>query len=120
MTQEQLAALVGISYQSLARYERGAVEPTWPKVLQLAKALDVSPEAFTTAEDQPAPLEPIAETDVMHAMPATVSPVQHVDLEITINRKFDSYTEEDQRKLMEAIARLLEIDGIKVTSRKKG
>lgn len=35
-----------MSYQNIARLERGEREPTWPVVLRLAKALGVSPDAF--------------------------------------------------------------------------
>ena len=42
----------GIGYQNIARYERGAVEPNWPTVLDLAAALGVGVEQF--ADDSPA------------------------------------------------------------------
>jgi transcriptional regulator with XRE-family HTH domain len=46
LTQEQLGERAGMPYQSIAKYERGAVEPTWPNVVKLAKALGVEPNDF--------------------------------------------------------------------------
>lgn len=56
LTQEELAARVNIPYQSIARYERGEVEPTWPRVITFAEALGVEVGAFhddTEGEDKP-------------------------------------------------------------------
>ena len=46
LTQEQLGEKAGMPYQSIAKYERGAVEPTWPNVKILAGALGVNTDAF--------------------------------------------------------------------------
>ena len=46
LTQEQLGERAGMQYQSIAKYERGAVEPTWPNVVKLAEALGVDVGAF--------------------------------------------------------------------------
>lgn len=43
-----------LSYQTIARYERGAVEPTWPTVLAIADALGVSTDEFKgDSSDEP-------------------------------------------------------------------
>ena len=39
-------------YQAVARYERGAAEPTWPVVLRLAKALGVELNDFASPADE--------------------------------------------------------------------
>ena len=46
LSQTQLGERAGMVYQAVAKIERGAVEPTWPTVLQLAEALGVTPDAF--------------------------------------------------------------------------
>lgn len=46
LTQEALAQRAGLRYQVIARYERGAVEPTWPIVLKLVEALGVELNDF--------------------------------------------------------------------------
>lgn len=50
LTQEDLAQRTGLQYQSIARYERGAVEPTWPIVLKLANALGVELNDFAPSD----------------------------------------------------------------------
>jgi transcriptional regulator with XRE-family HTH domain len=40
-----------MSYQDLARLERGERTPTWPTVLKLAKALGVTPDSFLAEEE---------------------------------------------------------------------
>jgi transcriptional regulator with XRE-family HTH domain len=40
----------GIAYQTIAKYERQAMEPNWPTVLDLARALGVSVAEFAEAE----------------------------------------------------------------------
>jgi transcriptional regulator with XRE-family HTH domain len=42
LTQEELGKRVGMDFTTIARYERGAVEPTWPNVLKLANVLGVA------------------------------------------------------------------------------
>lgn len=46
LSQTGLGELIGVSYQAVAKYERGTTEPTWPVVLRLAEALGVTPDAF--------------------------------------------------------------------------
>jgi DNA-binding XRE family transcriptional regulator len=46
LTQEELAARVGLNRVTLARFESGARAPSWPTVLDLADALGVSCEDF--------------------------------------------------------------------------
>ena len=46
MTQEQLAELVGMKSQNIARLESGGRTPGWDTVLKLAEALGVTPDAF--------------------------------------------------------------------------
>lgn len=46
LTQAQLGERAGMVYQAVAKYERGAAEPTWPIVLRLADALEVGVEQF--------------------------------------------------------------------------
>jgi transcriptional regulator with XRE-family HTH domain len=46
LTQGELAAQVGISRVTLARFESGAHAPSWPTVLDLADALGVTCEEF--------------------------------------------------------------------------
>ena len=43
LTRESLAAMVGISAETLARYERGDREPTTTTTKKLAAALNVTP-----------------------------------------------------------------------------
>lgn len=42
----ELGRRTGIAYQTIAKYERGENEPTWPTVLKLADALGVEPNDF--------------------------------------------------------------------------
>jgi transcriptional regulator with XRE-family HTH domain len=46
-----LAKVSGVTAQALANLENGSSVPTWPTVLKLARALDVSVEEFDTGED---------------------------------------------------------------------
>jgi DNA-binding XRE family transcriptional regulator len=48
LSQEALARAAGISTSAVAKLEQKRVEPSWPTVLELAKALGVGVEAFTT------------------------------------------------------------------------
>jgi len=61
LTQLQLGerAEPKLSYQTIARYERGAVEPTWPTVVAIAEALSVTPDAFLDPPDA----EPASDAD---------------------------------------------------------
>jgi transcriptional regulator with XRE-family HTH domain len=45
-TQARLAGRAGLYPFSVAKLEQGVQEPTWPTVLALAKALDVTPNDF--------------------------------------------------------------------------
>lgn len=44
LTQRQLAELVGITYQSLQRYENGSVIPSAVMAIRIAKVLNVTVE----------------------------------------------------------------------------
>jgi transcriptional regulator with XRE-family HTH domain len=50
LSQEHLAQQAGCTVTTVSRLERGIVEPAWPLVLALAKALGVTCEAFQQAE----------------------------------------------------------------------
>jgi transcriptional regulator with XRE-family HTH domain len=54
LTQEQLAEKAGVKRDAVARWERGAREPSWSNVIALADALGVSTELFRQ-EPGPAP-----------------------------------------------------------------
>lgn len=51
MTQEELGALAGMAYQTIAKYERGASVPTWQTVEKLADALGVKTDDFRLASE---------------------------------------------------------------------
>jgi transcriptional regulator with XRE-family HTH domain len=61
LTQAQLAEKAGMHLGGLTKLEQGLREPSWPVVLDLARALQVSVEAFmdgqpeetTTEEEKP-------------------------------------------------------------------
>jgi transcriptional regulator with XRE-family HTH domain len=56
LTQDQLAGRVGVQRDAVARWERGAREPSWSNVLALCEALAVSCEEFCRAPaSRPAP-----------------------------------------------------------------
>lgn len=46
LTQTELGERSGFYYQDIAKFERSVSEPLWTSVLRLAKALDVTPDAF--------------------------------------------------------------------------
>lgn len=54
LTQTALGDLVGVQYQSIARYERGGAHPTWPMIVALADALGVPTDQFRDIELPPA------------------------------------------------------------------
>jgi len=61
LSQTALAEKVSITNETLSRLERGANEPPWPLVLRLARALEVTPDAFLPAEPvevKPPPVKP--------------------------------------------------------------
>ena len=60
MTQKQLGEAAGLHPNTVAKLERGEVEPSWQVVLATAKALDVDCTAFTggEVEEEPAPEPP--------------------------------------------------------------
>jgi transcriptional regulator with XRE-family HTH domain len=47
LTQQELAERSGCHPMTITKLERGVQEPAWPLVLALAKALDVTCEAFS-------------------------------------------------------------------------
>lgn len=50
LSQKELAERAGFHEFSVAKWEMGIREPTWPTVLALADALNVSTEAFRPVE----------------------------------------------------------------------
>ena len=52
LTRESLATMVGISTETLARYERGEREPTTTTTKKLAAALNVTPNELLGVEAQ--------------------------------------------------------------------
>lgn len=70
MTQAQLAEAVQVHRPEIARLESGTVEPTWPKVLKLAEALGVTPDAFMKGDNQNDIDNQVMETS--HGDPPTV------------------------------------------------
>jgi transcriptional regulator with XRE-family HTH domain len=76
LSQRELAELAGCNQFTVAKLERGLQEPAWPLVLALAKALDVTCEAFNgeaagEATEQRSPGRPPArKADAGEAPPA--------------------------------------------------
>ncbi|MBI1913497.1 MAG: helix-turn-helix domain-containing protein [Planctomycetes bacterium] len=58
LTQEQLAEKVGVKRDAIARWERGAREPSWSNVVALVKALGVDANAFLQEPVTPPPTGP--------------------------------------------------------------
>jgi transcriptional regulator with XRE-family HTH domain len=62
LSQRELADRAGCNQFTVAKLERGLQEPAWPLVLALAKALDVTCEAFNgeaaEAQEQRSPGRP--------------------------------------------------------------
>lgn len=54
LTQEGLAEKTGLRYQLIAKYERGATDPSWATALKLADALGVSLDDFRAESDSDA------------------------------------------------------------------
>jgi transcriptional regulator with XRE-family HTH domain len=50
LSQRELAERAGAHYMTVSKVERGAIEPAWPLVLALARALGVSVAAFEVGE----------------------------------------------------------------------
>lgn len=57
MTQQQLADAIGQHKDTISRFERGQYKPTWETVIDLAKALGVTCEAFSD-DIAPSPKKP--------------------------------------------------------------
>jgi transcriptional regulator with XRE-family HTH domain len=57
LSQRQLAEMIGVVYQNIARLERGDRSPSWKTVVKLAEALGVSTDEFKSepADEPPAP-----------------------------------------------------------------
>lgn len=58
ITQRELAERAGIHANTVARLERGEVEPSWQVVLAAAKALGVDCTAFNLTDGPPPGAEP--------------------------------------------------------------
>ncbi len=50
LSQSLLGEMSGVDANSIARFERGEREPTWPTVLKLAEALGVKADDFRETE----------------------------------------------------------------------
>jgi transcriptional regulator with XRE-family HTH domain len=46
LTQAALAERAGVMRETIAKFELSLIEPSWPAVLCLAKALDLTPDDF--------------------------------------------------------------------------
>lgn len=53
MTQDQLAAACGISFQQVQKYENGANRVSFSRLVQIARALDCRVTDLTTTLEQP-------------------------------------------------------------------
>jgi transcriptional regulator with XRE-family HTH domain len=61
LTREQLAARCGVPARSIAAYETAGVEPSWHRVVEIARALRVSLEALAGRDPRiDAPPEAVA------------------------------------------------------------
>jgi transcriptional regulator with XRE-family HTH domain len=60
LTQEGLARKAGLSSSTVAKPERGPLDPHWGTALKLADALGVPLDAFKGADGPPAPEPPPA------------------------------------------------------------
>lgn len=66
MTQADLAEWLGISYQAVSSWERGATMPDISKLVELSRALGTTVDALLTGEDKEMPVrteEPAAESE---------------------------------------------------------
>lgn len=55
LTQQELADRAGCSVRTVCQLEQDRLEPGWRTVINLAKALGVTPDAFLPPADPPAP-----------------------------------------------------------------
>lgn len=61
LTREQLAARCGVPARSIAAYETAGVEPSWHRVVEIARALRISLEALAGRDPRiDAPPEAVA------------------------------------------------------------
>jgi transcriptional regulator with XRE-family HTH domain len=67
LTQQQMAELIGISYQQAHKYEKGSNRVAVGRLYQIAQALDVEPSYFFEGLN-PATSSPSAPTDRQRAM----------------------------------------------------
>lgn len=51
ITQTDLAKRVKLASQEISRLERGIVDPTWSRIIELAEALGVTPNDFLPPEN---------------------------------------------------------------------
>jgi transcriptional regulator with XRE-family HTH domain len=63
VTQQQLAAVLGVSFQAVQKYENGENRITAPKLFKAAEFLGADIRFFTTAEDSGPPLDRTALAD---------------------------------------------------------
>lgn len=114
LSQEALAMRADTSPKTLHRIRIG--KPVlFSTVHDIAAALGISVEEL---------LQPRKKTDVQPAplqLPLTGSETSSTELTLTIDGEFDSYTPEEQNKLLEAIRTLLDVSGeIRVIKRRRG
>jgi transcriptional regulator with XRE-family HTH domain len=53
LTQEGLARAAGLSVSTIAKLERGGMDPSWSTVLRLTEALAINVLAFTESKSPP-------------------------------------------------------------------
>jgi len=91
LSQEQLAEKVGVSYQQVQRYENGMTTLNVENMQRIARALDVSPASFFTAQE-------------VHAAPTPDDPNRNAD-EKTVLRLFKKLPTAADKKLVISVIR---------------
>jgi transcriptional regulator with XRE-family HTH domain len=78
LSQAQLAARVGVTFQQLQKYERGANRIAASRLIRIAKALDVTPAQFFTTSENDGTAN-LSDPDVLMLMRSFAS-IRHRDL----------------------------------------
>lgn len=50
LTDAELAAKIGVSERTLANWRAGSTQPSWPKIVAAARALEVEPSSLIVRE----------------------------------------------------------------------